>query len=195
MNICKTRFTIVAFIVIVELISVLAESSPSSMNRGKEDTDDYFYDSDIPKEEIDKMKKEKAVERERDEAKLGAEKPDETAPEWFERTSNESSDPMAAYMEQAIKEYMKKMQKEYMEKMKSKKKSEIDHSFWSVVTLSVFFGSGIAIGISIVLIRGRKFNKSSQFGNGANRRKSNGKNNSVKKVDYVSVPQNEKITI
>ena len=59
-----------------------------------------------------------------------------------------------------------------MEKHKSKNKSDIDHQLWSVITLALFFGSGIMIGVIIVLVRGRSFQKSKKSILEKNRRKS-----------------------
>lgn len=200
MKICKTLVAIASLVLVMGVAEVLSDgdSGPAEAS-GASSSDDYFYDASLSQAEIDKMRAETAErerERERQEAEEAAKKREkEPAPEWF-LPSNNTDDPMAKFMENAFKEYMKKMQQDYMEKMKNKKKSEIDHAFWSVVTLAVFFGTGILIGVSIVVIRGSKFNKSSRL---TARKSTNGgaARDSVinNKNDYVSVPQNDKITI
>ena len=202
MNICKKLAILAVSLVLISTLlnnscqSVEAEESSKTSDDGD---NDYFYDSNMSESEIKKQKEEKAAQERAREEEEKAKKTTEAPPEWF-APSNDTDDPMAKFMESAIKDYMKKMQKEYMEKMKNKKKSDIDHPFWSVVTLSVFFGTGILIGISIVVIRGSKFNKNSRMSSSANGKKSrasasNATRDSIRKTDYVSVPTNEKITI
>lgn len=197
MLICKRLVVIFGIMVAFEL-ATMARSEDNKViakRQTRDDNDDYFYDSSMSKEEIEKKKQEKAEAEEKREKEEEAKKPKESDPEWFKR-GNETDDPMAKFMEDAIKEYMKKMQKEYMEKMKAKKKSDINHPFWSVVTLAVFFGTGILIGLTIVVIRGNSFNKGSRL-NSSNGKKTpaNGGRDSINRSAYVSVPQKEQITI
>lgn len=178
-------------VLLFELTVVTLVSAVASDGGGGQNSDDYFYDQGLSQSEINEKRLEKAeLEREREAAAAKA-KPVEDAPEWF-AASNDTSDPMKEFMEGAIKDYMKKMQKEYMEKMKMKKKSDINHSFWSIITLVVFFGTGIVIGLSLVMIRGSKLSKSTRRRNAKSTSNNNHNNSSVRsKTAYTSVPQGE----
>lgn len=197
-NITKLFFQIIS-------IALLVEFSFSDLNTGNDiktkkteisgSNDDYFYDSSLTKEDIKKIQDEKSKLEEQRELENEVKQPAEKEPDWFAR-SNNTDDPMAKFMEEAIKDYMKRMQKEYMEKMKGKKKSDINHQFWSVITLAVFFGTGISIGLAIVVIRGNSFNKGSKLNGVPNsKKKKTNCQESINRSSYASIPQKEQITI
>ena len=142
-------------------------------NANSED-DDYFHEEGVDEEEAKKRDEEK--KRQAEEAAKRREE-EENA----KKTNNEEPDPSLSLKEtdfgsfltnERIAELLKNFQKEQMEKHKSKNKSDIDHQLWSVITLTLFFGSGITIGVIIVLVRGRSFQKSKNSIIEKNRRKS-----------------------
>ena len=120
-------------------------------------SDDYYFPEGVDQEEADRLiaeqrAKEKALAEER--ARLETtEKP----PEFFKLDETDFSQLINKEM---AAEMLKKFQKEQMEKQKSKNKSDINHQMWSIITLALFFGTGIVVGILIVLVRGRRFQKS-----------------------------------
>lgn len=194
MQICKKLVCTLVVILALEL-TTLTKSEDVQKPTDEPESDDYFYDASLTEEEIAKQREQKAELARQRELEEAAKKPTEPEPEWFKR-SNNTDDPMAKFMEEAIKEYMKRMQNEYMEKMKSKKKSDINHPFWSVITLAVFFGTGILIGLAIVVVRGNSFNKSSRLnGSSGGKKQQNGGRESINRSAYVSVPQKEQIMI
>jgi hypothetical protein len=171
--------------------SAASETAPESGSNGNNDVDDdYFYDDKLSKEEIDSLKKNRQLEWQR--AAESASTTTEPTPEWFNRNESENSE-MQKYMEEQIKEYLKKYQKEQMEKMKLKKKSDLNHPLLSVITLSVFFGSGIVIGLVIVLVKGNNFKNTSITKRASSKQQQ--KKKSLDKTAYKSVAQNEQIII
>lgn len=166
------------------------EYSPADNKINKKNNDDYFYDEGLSDADKEKMREDRKLEEEQNLKEMTT--TTEKTPDWFVRP-NKSDDTLKEFMEEAIKEYMKKMRDEYMEKMKSKKESDINHPFWSVVTLVIFFGSGIVIGLSIVMIRGSKFqnNKLRKKSTAVNRSNNTSHTNNNKTTAYTSVPQTE----
>ena len=142
---------------------------------------DYFYDAEIGEEEVKKRQQEEKLKKSQ-EALSSTEKP----PEFFENNKQDESDKLdwnKFYMEKIIGEYMKKMQQEQLEKRKLKSKSDLNHPILSVITLTTFFGTGILIGVIIICVRGRQFQKN----------KDHTKNKTDKK-EYQPVQLDEHIT-
>ena len=142
---------------------------------------DYFYDAEIGEEEVKKRQQEEKLKKSQ-EALSSTEKP----PEFFENNKQDESDKLdwnKFYMEKIIGEYMKKMQQEQLEKRKLKSKSDLNHPILSVITLTTFFGTGIFIGVIIICVRGRQFQKN----------KDHTKNKTDKK-EYQPVQLDEHIT-
>lgn len=146
-----------------------SNNQPVSMNHNlykrdikysKRSDDDYFYDDSLTKEEIEKIQKQKQEEERLRKEKEEAEKKKEKPPEWVEEVNEKiRKDPFEEMMKTKIEEYIKKYQKEQMDKFreKSKSKSDLNHQLLSIITLSVFFGSGIVIGLIIVFFRSYNF--------------------------------------
>lgn len=156
---------------------------------------DYFYDEGMTEEEIKREQEQKRLEKERQdrERTTSTEKP----PDWF--VQREES-PMEQMFKEKCKEYVRQ---QFDEMAKSKSSgSHINHSVLSVLTLTGFFMTGIIIGITIVLIKGRTFKKnkaasSNTKPNGLRELKKLPSNNlsthSLNNVKYDKVDQIEQI--
>ena len=89
------------------------------------------------------------------------------------------------YAEKIISEYMKKMQAEQLEKRRLKAKTDLNHPMLSVITLVVFFGLGTFIGLIIMFVRSRQFQKTKP------EKLTNNNNNTQNKTIYNKVEQND----
>jgi hypothetical protein len=156
---------------VVHSKSIELDDKPASLNQklykrenknSKRSDDDYFYDDSLTKEDIEKIQKKKQEEEQiRKEKEQSEKKAEEDQPNWFKEINEQNSkDPFEEMMKTKIEEYIKKYQKEQMDKFreKYKSKSDLNHQLLSIITLSVFFGSGIVIGLIIVFFRSYNFN-------------------------------------
>lgn len=161
------------------------EGSTTTITSEDKNSNDYFYDDSLNKEQIEQIQKEK-IEKE----KLESEKKKENNvddPLWFKEDNKPKEDPLkglmesfksaldpsknsdndtdsnpnSKYIKEYIKDYLKKYEKEQIEKFRSKNKSnsDLNHPVLSIITLSAFFSSGIVIGLIVVFIRGQHFKK------------------------------------
>ncbi|RMZ95646.1 hypothetical protein BpHYR1_006840 [Brachionus plicatilis] len=138
---------------------------------------DYFYDESLNPEQIKEMQLNKTRLEEEQRKKVST--TTEKVPEWFQNQN--SDDPLNKFMKEKFDEYLKKFKKEQKEKLRSRyKASTIDHSFWSVVSLIAFFGTGTLISLIVIVV------KSNQMSNVSKREKS-----TKIKADYSPVNQNE----
>lgn len=156
---------------------------------------DYFYEDSLSKDEIEMIKKERQSKLE--EAKRLSTTTSEPDPEWFAKT-DAAENPMEEYMKKMMQDYIKKYQKEQMDKIRaSSKKSDLNHPLLSIITLSVFFGSGIVIGISIVLIKGNhakiSINSSSSSSSSSPSNVNNKK--TIDKKAYMAASQNDQLVV
>lgn len=136
---------------------------------------DYFYEEGLSPDEIKAIQANKT--RIEEEQRKLVTTTTETIPEWF-RNEN-SDDPLSKFMKEKFDEYLKKFKKEQKEKLRSRfKASSIDHSFWSLVTLIIFFGTGTIISLIIIVVKSKQIPriKSSKIPN---------------KADYSPINQNE----
>ncbi len=135
---------------------------------------DYFYDSSLTDEEIEKAKNEKKQTASINQLETST----KTDPKWFKESNKPASDPFANFLDffsvksQAnktadqeippmMKEMMEKYQAEQMEKFRQSRKSNstLNHKVLSLITLVAFFGSGILISLTFVFMRSVQFRK------------------------------------
>lgn len=160
---------------------------------------DYFYDSSLTDEEIEKAKNEKKQTASINQLETST----KTDPQWFKESNKPASDPFANLIDffsvksQAnktadqeippmMKEMMEKYQAEQMEKFRQSRKSNstLNHKLLSLITLLAFFGSGILISLAFVFTRSVQFRKWKQairdnYGN----KKNKSIYNSVNQID------------
>jgi len=163
-----------------------AEDSTAAKTTSEEkNSNDYFYDDGLNKEQIEQLQKEKKEKELLENEKQKEEKVDD--PVWFKEDNkpkedplkklmesfksaldsnknsenDTNSDPNSKYIKDFIKDYLKKYEKEQIEKFRSKNKSnsDVNHPMLSIITLSAFFSSGIVIGLIIVFVRGQHFKR------------------------------------
>jgi len=138
---------------------------------------DYFYDSSLTEEEIEKAKNEKKQSASLNQIETST----KTDPNWFKESNKPVEDPFANFidffssksqenntdkqqMPPMIKEMMLKYQAEQMEKWRQSRKStsNLNHQVLSIITLSAFFGIGIVVSLMIAFTRGLQFKKLKQ---------------------------------
>ncbi|CAF1030988.1 unnamed protein product [Brachionus calyciflorus] len=143
---------------------------------------DYFYEDGLSPQQIEEIRINKTrVELEK---RLKETTTTELPPDWFNKKPNED-DPLSKFMQEKFKEYLEQFKKEQADKIKAqfKSKSNIDHSFWSLITLTVFFGTGISISLIIILV------KSNHVQSMAKKKKKQKK--CLENVEYLPVKQSE----
>lgn len=117
---------------------------------------DYFYEEGLSPEEIKAIQVNKT--RLQEEQRKAITTTTEKIPEWFQ--NNNSDDPLSKFMKEKFDEYLKIFKKEQKEKLRSRfKASSIDHSFWSVLTLMIFFGTGTLISLITIVIKSKQISK------------------------------------
>jgi hypothetical protein len=137
---------------------------------------DYFYDSSLTEEEIEKAKNEKKQSA----SIKQVETTNKTDPNWFKESNKPVEDPFANFLDffssksqnntdkqpmpPMMKEMMLKYQAEQMEKWRQSRKStsNLNHQMLSIITLSAFFGTGIVVSLIIAFTRGIQFKKLKQ---------------------------------
>jgi F0F1-type ATP synthase assembly protein I len=127
--------------------------------------DEYFYDQPLSSGELEKLRLEKIKK----EQTLLDKTTKEPEPDFFNQVANDA-DPMKLFLKKKIKELQEKEIEKYK---KSKSKNELNHHLWSVLTLSIFFGSGIIIGILIIFIRGHTLSNNRRNNNNRKSEKEN----------------------
>lgn len=141
------------------LVSVLVLASTAAQAKSvlAKRSDDYYFPENVDQEEADRLIAEKKAKEKAEAEERARLETTEKPPEFFKL---EETDFSQLINKEMAAEMLKKFQKEQMEKQKSKNKSDINHQMWSIITLALFFGTGIVVGILIVLVRGRRFQKS-----------------------------------
>ena len=179
--------------IIISLIFILVTISLASTDtttQPTEQNDDYFHDEGLTPEQIKKIEQDKL--RSELEKKLLNDKlkSTEKPPQFFEKNieqndKNKNIDWDKYYMEKMMTEYMKKYQQEQLEKRRLKAKSDLNHPMLSVITLVIFFGLGTFIGLIIIVVRSKQFQKSTY--------KTDKGNTLPKKPIYDQVKQTENV--
>lgn len=185
----------------------LVNSNEETTQVNEQQDDDYHYKPDLSDDQIKKLEEEKRLreleKQRKEQEELRRIQDENKQPDFLEKIKeNDKSanfNMEKFYMEKIMSEYMKKYQQEQLEKRRQKAKSDLNHPMLSVITLIVFFGLGTIIGLIIMFVRSKKFQKSTyksdKRSNSSTGTTSNSKNNnnSNKKPSYDKVEQNDQI--